>query len=223
MLARQSCINLSFADPHSYVRLFLSLPSHPLFGCYQSMKFAAVIFTLLSFSCVGYAQSGRRVKTPSQPATIPEQKQAETDRQISASSAPAVTAEKNQDYRCTNDGTLAHILDDGETVKAFSPKEVDTKAAILARPEPKYTREARRAGVQGYVIVKVLLGANGEIDRVRVVRALPWGLTESAIRAACEIKFKPAIKDGQPVPQWITVEYAFRLAQSSIFGLAPVR
>jgi hypothetical protein len=51
-----------------------------------------------------------------------------------------------------------------------------------------------------------------------VVRRLPYGLTENAIRAACEIKFKPAMKGGQPVAQWVSLQYAFRLAESSIFG-----
>jgi protein TonB len=95
---------------------------------------------------------------------------------------------------------------------------VDVKAEITAKPEPGYTREARRVGVQGLVVLKVLLLGDGKIDRVRVVRRVPYGLTENAIFAACEIKFKPALKGGQPVSQWATVEYAFRLANSSIFG-----
>ena len=100
----------------------------------------------------------------------------------------------------------------------FSLKEVDVKAEITTRPDPAYTREARRVGVQGLVVLKVLLLGDGKLDRVKVVRRLPYGLTENAIRAACEIKFKPAIKAGQPVAQWVTLEYAFRLANSSIFG-----
>ena len=46
------------------------------------------------------------------------------------------------------------------------------------------------------MVLKVLLLADGKLDRVRVVRRLPYGLTENAIRAACEIKFKPAMKGG---------------------------
>jgi len=53
--------------------------------------------------------------------------------------------------------------------------------------------------------------------RVRVVRGLPGGLTENGIKAACKIEFKPALKAGQPVSQWLNVEYVFRLADSSIF------
>jgi len=72
--------------------------------------------------------------------------------------------------------------------------------------------------VQGAVVLKVLLLGDGKLDRIRVVRRLPFGLTENAIRAACEIKFKPAMKAGQPVAEWVQIEYAFRLANSSIFG-----
>jgi hypothetical protein len=49
------------------------------------------------------------------------------------------------------------------------------------------------------------------------LRGLPFGLTESAIRAACKLEFKPAIKDGQSVSQWVTAEYVFRLPDSRLF------
>ena len=94
----------------------------------------------------------------------------------------------------------------------------DTRAVITAKPKPAYTREARRNGIQGFVTLKVLLSARSKITRVRVVKGLPFGLTENAIRAACKMEFKPARKDGQPVAQWLTADYVFRLADSSIFG-----
>lgn len=172
---------------------------------------------IISVSSVLVAQSGRR-KTPiAAPAPSPEALPNEPEPKASDPKAPAVTAEKNQEYGCTDDGTLAHILDDGIT-RGFQPKEVDTRVEILARPEPKYTEEARRIGVQGIVILKLLLTSEGKIDRVRVVRRLPYGLTENAIRAACAVKFKPAIKDGVEVDQWVDIEYGFSLAKSSIFG-----
>ena len=176
--------------------------------------FALILILICGASALG--QSGRRtvpVPTPA-PTPTPEAKPSP------ASSLPSrsqVTAEKDEDYRCTDDGTLAHLLDRDQAI-GFSPKEVDVKAEITAKPEPGYTREARRLGVQGVVVLKVLLLADSKLDRVRVVRRLPWGLTENAIRAACEIKFKPAMKAGQPVAQWVTLEYGFRLANSSIFG-----
>lgn len=174
------------------------------------------LIAILVFGSSAFAQSGRRSKTVPAPTPTPEVKPAPSP----SPSLPArslVTAEKDQDYRCTEDGTLAQLLDQNE-VGGFSPKEVDTKAEITARPQAVYTREARRMGVQGVVILKVLLLGDGKLDRVRVVRRLPFGLTENAIRAACEVKFKPAVKAGKEVSQWVTLEYAFRLADSSIFG-----
>jgi len=175
-----------------------------------------VLILILVFATTAFAQSGRRkiaVPAPT-PTPTPEEKPSPTS---SLPPREQVTAERDQDYSCTSDGTLAHLLDPPE-VAGFSPKEVDVKAEITAKPDPVYTREARRMGVEGVVTLKVLLLANGKIDRVRVVRRLPMGLTENAIRAACEIKFKPAMKAGKEVSQWITVQYGFRLANSSIFG-----
>ena len=177
----------------------------------------AALLLILIFATTAFAQSGRRARAPvaaPTPAPTPQSTPSPTP---SLPPKSQVTAEKNEDYRCTDDGTLAHLLDQAQ-VGGFSPKEVDVKAEVTSKPDPVYTREARRVGVQGVVVLKVLLLANGKLDRVRVVRRLPYGLTENAIRAACEIKFKPAIKAGQPVSQWVTLEYAFRLANSSIFG-----
>jgi periplasmic protein TonB len=184
------------------------------------MKRSLLIVTLgLSVSLAATAQSGRRkppAPVPSPPA-VPEEKPAEPVSKTADTKASTVTAEKGEDYRCTDDGTLAHLVNDGVNT-GLQAKEVSTRAEILARPEPKYTEEARRRGVQGVVILKLLLGADGKIDRIRVARVLPFGLTESAIRAACTVKFKPAIKEGVAVDQWVDMEYGFSLVKSSIYG-----
>jgi len=181
----------------------------------NKLKVVALVFILI-FATTVFAQSGRRTKTAPAPTATPEDKPAPSPTPSLPSKVP-VTAEKDQDYRCTADGTLAHLLDSGD-VAGFTAKEVDTKAEVTAKPDPTYTREARHMGVQGVVVLKVLLLPDGKLDRVRVVRRLPYGLTENAIFAACQIKFRPAIKAGKEVPQWVTVEYGFRLANSSIFG-----
>ena len=149
------------------------------------MKLFPVIAILVFTSSV-IAQSGRHANPPALPTPSPEQKPVEPPKgQATEQQTPQVTAEKNQDYRCTDDGTLARILEsESGNNKGFLPKEVDTRAVIISKPNPKYTREARRMGVQGYVVLKVLLSSKEGIDRVRVVRRLPFGLTENAIQAA---------------------------------------
>lgn len=183
------------------------------------MKLVICVFSLIAIPGSGLAQSGRRVKETKPPPPPVEEQIKESPQTPKQDEASQVTAEKNQDYRCPDDGTLARILEnETEPGEIFSAKVVDTRPVITAKPKPSYTKDARRNGVQGYVILKVVLSANGKIGRIRVVRGLPAGLTENAIKAACKIEFKPAMKQGQPVAQWLTVEYAFRLADSSILG-----
>lgn len=173
---------------------------------------ALILIILVGASA--FAQSGRRNLPPPTPTPTPTP---DAKPSPTLPSASQVTADKNEDYHCTDDGTLAHLLD-RDQITAYEIKEVDVKAEITEKKLPGYTKEARRVGVEGIVALKVLLLADGKIGRVRVVRRLPYGLTENAIRVACEIKFKPALKAGQPVAQWLNVQYAFRLAESSIFG-----
>jgi TonB family protein len=183
------------------------------------MKLTIAVIAILVLSLVANSQSGRRVKeikAPIQPQ--PQEVNQPKPKPASPEEAPPMTAERNQDYRCALDGGLERILEPETNESIVSVKDSDLRAEITAKPKPSYTKEARRIGIQGFVTLKVLLSANGKISRVRVVKGLRAGLTENAIRAACKIEFKPAMKNGQPVSQWITAEYVFRLADSSIFA-----
>ena len=59
-----------------------------------------------------------------------------------------------------------------------SVTSVDIKPVPLTRPTPRYTESARANGTQGSVLVRVLVGDDGNVKSVRVVRGLPDGLTE---------------------------------------------
>lgn len=88
---------------------------------------------------------------------------------------------------------------------------VDSRPVLLFRPRPLYTEEARKNKIQGVVTARVLVGADGLVKNVRIVRKLPDGLTEQAIQAAYQLKFKAAIKDGRPVSFWVPIEIEFNL------------
>jgi TonB family protein len=178
-----------------------------------------VLLSILTLSSVLTAQSGRRPISIKVPVPIPEDTAPKSLPNRSADEPLEVTAEKNQEYRCAEDGSLARVIEpDDIGEQAFTAKELDSRVTITGKPKPAYTKEARRKGIQGFVTLKVLLTGRGKVGRVRVMKRLPAGLTENAIRAACRIEFKPAIKDGKSVAQWVTAEYVFRLADSSIFA-----
>ncbi|HWC76631.1 MAG TPA: energy transducer TonB [Blastocatellia bacterium] len=88
---------------------------------------------------------------------------------------------------------------------------VDVRPMALNRPRPNYTEEARKNKIQGVVLARLLIGADGAVKQVRITRGLPDGLNEEAIRAAYQIRFKPAMKSGQPVAFWQGVEIEFNL------------
>ena len=95
--------------------------------------------------------------------------------------------------------------------KIYTPKDVTVKARILSKPEPPYTDEARTNQVSGTVVLKVIFSAYGRVIGIRVVSGLPAGLTEAAIRAARQIRFIPALKDGKPVSMYAQLEYTFSI------------
>lgn len=89
---------------------------------------------------------------------------------------------------------------------------VDTRPILLNDPRPLFTEEARKNKIQGVVIVRVLVGPDGAVKQARVIRGLPDGLDEEAIQAAYKMRFKPAMKSGQPVAFWLNrVEIEFNL------------
>jgi TonB family protein len=128
-------------------------------------------------------------------------------------------AADEQLYRCTANNAGA-LLSTGEAEEGpvFTGRELSTKAQILSKPTPDFPESARRRDTQGTVALRVVLAGTGKISTVKVLKGLPDGLTESAIRAACKIRFNPATKDGQPVSQAVMVEYNFALSDR-IFGI----
>jgi len=85
-------------------------------------------------------------------------------------------------------------------------------AEILSKPVPTYTEEARAKKIEGEVLLEVVFEASGKLKVVRVVRGLGHGLDDAAVRAAEQIRFKPALKDGQPSDSTAVVHIIFQLA-----------
>jgi TonB family protein len=96
--------------------------------------------------------------------------------------------------------------------KAGPAGPADTTPEVLDKPRPEYTAEGRSLKIEGDVRLDVVFLANGTIQINRVVSGLGHGLDESAIRAAQQIKFKPAKKDGAPVDFPAVIRIEFRLA-----------
>jgi TonB family protein len=75
-----------------------------------------------------------------------------------------------------------------------------------------YPREAMRWRVHGHVEMKLLIGANGRVLDVEVVRGLGYGLDEVAAERVRRIRFHPGLDvDGRPIAMYVTWKYHFEM------------
>jgi TonB family protein len=93
-----------------------------------------------------------------------------------------------------------------ETGPATIPVEITFK------PNPVYTDEARSLKLEGEVLLEVSFSANGTLHVNKVVRGLGHGLDEAAVAAANKIRFKPAMRYGQPIDSTAVVHVTFQMA-----------
>jgi TonB family protein len=88
----------------------------------------------------------------------------------------------------------------------------ETPVEIIFKPRPDYTEAARQLRLEGEVLIRVLFRATGEVRILEIVRSLGHGLDQNAVRAAQQIRFKPASRQNQPVDSTATVHIVFQLA-----------
>lgn len=86
----------------------------------------------------------------------------------------------------------------------------DTPIKIISKSPAKYTEQAMQNQTVGRVKLAVEFGADGKIKYIVPIVTLPYGLTESAVKAARGIQFEPAIRNGKTVTVISFVEYTFK-------------
>jgi TonB family protein len=82
---------------------------------------------------------------------------------------------------------------------------------ILSKPKPQYTDSARQKRIEGEVLLDVVFGANGQVQVKSVAKGLGYGLDENAIKAAQQIRYTPARRDGQAVDSEARLHIVFQL------------
>ena len=87
-----------------------------------------------------------------------------------------------------------------------------TPVSLLSKPKPNYTVEARQHKIEGDVELDVEFTATGQLHVLRVLQGLGYGLDEAAVKAAEQIRFAPARRDGRPVDSHGRLKIVFRLS-----------
>jgi TonB family protein len=95
--------------------------------------------------------------------------------------------------------------------------DADGPHEILSQPKATYTDRARAKGIEGAVRLRITLLASGQVGDVSVIKTKgwqkmeKWGLTQRAIEAARQIRFRPKCVNGVPVAVVVTCEYTFEV------------
>lgn len=116
----------------------------------------------------------------------------------------------------SNAEASSFVANTGESLNGLVPVISEEMAHIikpkaLNSPMPQYTEAARRNGVQGSVTIRVLIGEDGKVLQAKLIKGLPFGLDDEALKAAYRLKFKPAMSNGKPVKYWMPVLVEFKL------------
>jgi TonB family protein len=93
----------------------------------------------------------------------------------------------------------------------YRPGSGITPPGLLREVRPDYTEEARRRGVEGDVVVEVVVKRDGTVGDVRLLQGLGAGLDQRAIDAVRQWRFSPARRYGTPVDVMVEVAVEFKL------------
>lgn len=85
------------------------------------------------------------------------------------------------------------------------------QAKIVRKVTPVYPTEAKRAGIQGAVLLRVTIGEDGAVQDLDVMSGPPE-LVQSASDAVRQWLYQPTLLNGQPITVETTVEVNYTLA-----------
>ncbi len=84
-----------------------------------------------------------------------------------------------------------------------------TRPRLVTKVEPHYTEMARRARLQGTVIVSAVIDVDGRVRDVQILKTLGMGLDAEAANAVAQWRFTPATLNGRPIKVLYTLTVNF--------------
>jgi len=86
---------------------------------------------------------------------------------------------------------------------------VSSAPVLIGRVRPEYTQEMIENRVSGTVRARLLVDRDGRVKQVEMIEDIGFGTRETATAAFRELRFEPALRDGEPVAVWIMMKYRF--------------
>ena len=101
-------------------------------------------------------------------------------------------------------------IPDAEPTETYEFFAVSDKPVLKQKVSPVYPVLARKAGVEGMVVVKVLIDTKGDVIEAMVVKSIPM-LDSAALDAAKMFKFTPGKQRDRIVRVWMQIPFKFNL------------
>jgi len=185
-----------------------------------SMAISLLLLTVLFFSFQKY-DSG--IVLPDQPNLVIETVEIPPTQQLQKPpppSRPSIPVE-TEDEDILDDVTIEETeIELGEVSDAPPPPPVEDEVfeffAVSEKPEiihketPQYPDLARRAGIEGKVIVLVTISEKGNVLDAKIMKSVPM-LDEAALNAAKKCTFKPAKQRDRFVKVKMAIPFDFKL------------
>lgn len=94
-----------------------------------------------------------------------------------------------------------------------TPLRTHREAKPLQAVRAAYPAMALRMGLEGDVILKIEVDAEGKVTKAEITKSAGMGFDDEALKAVRQSRFEPAHKDGKNVPAEFTYIYRFRLTK----------
>jgi TonB family protein len=130
---------------------------------------------------------------------------------LSRSGCSSKANDRSPDSAATNNPSPASSPRYFTVCTEKNPPPCATAPRAINSPNPEYSEEARRAKIEGTVVLGTIVSADGRTHNIYVAISLGHGLDEQAIKALREWTFEPGMSGGVPVPVLINVKVDFRL------------
>ncbi len=108
-------------------------------------------------------------------------------------------------------GAVARPAEEGAEA---APKPVIVMPKLKRFVDAPYPSAARDSGIQGDVVLSLMIDATGRVTNAEVVEKAGHGFDEAAKEAALKFEFEPATRDGKPVAARILYKYSFTLKEA---------
>ncbi len=150
------------------------------------------------------------------PATKPVVPPKETARAVFGAHRKSILSDEPGAVAVKPGNTLAKEADN-ETLKDDDPDSlpapvdeflVNEMPTVMSEVRIPYPDEAKKKGIQGRVVMDLLIDANGNVRDAKLLQGLGSGLDEAALTAVKNFRFRPAMVQGKSVA--VRIRYAYR-------------